>query len=278
MRGRSFGRRSGAAARPWRRSSGWRRAAIAWLPSLAVVGRASEGLLVRRTLLGEASPAGVVAVVDRQRLVGEGRPSTSGGRLPVGSADRIGISRPGGRHRHERPARPGWRRRRRLRPAGDRFDVDCLEVLLVEPRARRLAGDAQDRQQVGDGSVEASDHVGPGRAGGAEADADIAGHGPRVAVGHVRGTLDVAGQDVADAAMLAHRRIERIDGGTGHAERHPHPLLLQDPNRGLCGRHLGHRLPPVGHCTHCARIAELEIAAILSAQYSHIVEPDYPLQ
>jgi hypothetical protein len=35
VRRKSFGRPSGPAARPWRRSSGWRRGVIAWLPSLA---------------------------------------------------------------------------------------------------------------------------------------------------------------------------------------------------------------------------------------------------
>ena len=40
--------------------------------------------------------------------------------------------------------------------------------------------------------------AGPGRA---DADADVAGLGAGVALGHVRGALDVAGQDVADAAV-----------------------------------------------------------------------------
>ncbi len=48
--------------------------------------------------------------------------------------------------------------------------------------------------------VQAGDHVGAGRAGGADADADVAGRGAGVALGHVRGALDVAGQHVVDAA------------------------------------------------------------------------------
>ena len=40
----------------------------------------------------------------------------------------------------------------------------------------------------------------------------------RVAVGHVRGALDMAGQDMADAAMRAHRRVEWVDGCAGNAE------------------------------------------------------------
>ena len=48
--------------------------------------------------------------------------------------------------------------------------------------------------------VEPGDHVGAGRAGGADADADVAGGGAGVALGHVRGALDVAGEDVRDGA------------------------------------------------------------------------------
>ena len=92
--------------------------------------------------------------------------------------------------------------------------------------------------------VEAGDHVGAGRARGADAHADVAGHGAGVAVGHVRGALDVAGQDVADAAVRAHRRVERVDRRAGHAERDRDALLLQHPHRRLGRRHLGHRLPP----------------------------------
>ena len=39
-------------------------------------------------------------------------------------------------------------------------DVDDLEVLLVQPGDRRLAGDAQDRHRVGRRGVQAGDHVG----------------------------------------------------------------------------------------------------------------------
>src|SRR5688500_1824529 len=86
---------------------------------------------------------------------------------------------------------------------GDGRDVNGLEVLLVQLGARRLAGDAQDGNAVGGGGVEAGNHVGPSWAGGADADTDIAGPGPAVAVGHVRRALDMAGQDMAYAAMSA---------------------------------------------------------------------------
>jgi hypothetical protein len=86
---------------------------------------------------------------------------------------------------------------------GDRLDVDRLEVLLVESRPGRLPGDAQDRDRVGGGGVETGDHVAPGRAGGADADADIAGLGARIAIGHVGRALDMASEDVADRSALA---------------------------------------------------------------------------
>ena len=98
--------------------------------------------------------------------------------------------------------------------------------------------------EIGDGGVEAGDHVGAGGARGADAHTDVAGHGARVAVGHVRGALDMPGQDVPDAAMLAHRRVERVDGSAGHAKGDRHAFLLQDAHRRLDRRHLGHRPAP----------------------------------
>ena len=86
---------------------------------------------------------------------------------------------------------------------GDRRDVDGLEVLLVQLGHRRLPGDAQDRDRVGAGGVQAGDHVGAGRPAGADAHADVAGRGPGVALGHVRGALDVAGQGVVQAAVAS---------------------------------------------------------------------------
>jgi hypothetical protein len=58
---------------------------------------------------------------------------------------------------------------------GDRFDVDGLEVFLVQTGARRLAGDAEDGDRIGPGRVQARDHVGAGGARGADAHADVAG-------------------------------------------------------------------------------------------------------
>ena len=44
------------------------------------------------------------------------------------------------------------------------LDVDGLEILLVELCARRLSGDAENRDRVGRGGVKPSDHVGSGGA------------------------------------------------------------------------------------------------------------------
>ena len=123
---------------------------------------------------------------------------------------------------------------------GDRGDVDGLEVLLVQPGDRGLTGDAQDRDGVGAGRVEAGDHVGAGRTGGADADADVAGLGPGVALGHVRGALDVPGQHVLDAAVLAHRVVEGVDRRARQPERLGRALQLQDLHGGVDRAHLRH--------------------------------------
>ena len=86
---------------------------------------------------------------------------------------------------------------------GDGLDVHSLEVFLVQPSTRCLAGDAENRDRVSPGGVEAGDHVGASRARGADAHADVAGLGAGVALGHVRGAFDVASQNVTDAAVGA---------------------------------------------------------------------------
>src|SRR5690606_23156083 len=85
----------------------------------------------------------------------------------------------------------------------------------------------ESRDGVGPGGVEAGDHVGAGRAGGADAHADVAGLGAGVALGHVRGAFDVACQDVADAAVSAQGGIQRVERGTGDAEGRIDAYLAQ---------------------------------------------------
>ena len=123
---------------------------------------------------------------------------------------------------------------------GDGLDVHGLEVLLVEPRARRLAGDAEDGNGIGGGRIEAGDHVGAGRARGADADADVAGLRPRVALGHVRRAFDVTGKVVLEAAVGAQRRVKRVDGGAGHAEGGVDSFLAQDVGGGVYCSHACH--------------------------------------
>ena len=144
-------------------------------------------------------------------------------------------------HRHERRLAHGHRPfGDRL---GDRFDIDRLEVFLVEPRARRLSGDAKDRNRVGGGGVEPGDHVGAGGPGGADADADIAGLGARIAVGHMRGALDVARQDVTNGAARLHRRVKRVDRGARHAEG-DNAFPLQHEHGGVHCVHSSHERSP----------------------------------
>ena len=56
---------------------------------------------------------------------------------------------------------------------------------------------AEDGNGIGCGRVQSGDHVGPRRAGRADADADVAGRRAGVSLRHVAGAFDVAGQDVA---------------------------------------------------------------------------------
>jgi hypothetical protein len=110
----------------------------------------------------------------------------------------------------------------------------------VQPGPGRLAGDAQDRDRVGQGRVEAGDHIGAGRPRGADANADIAMLGARIAVGHVRGALDMPRQDVADRAAQLQGRIERVDRRPRDAEGAGDALLLQHAHSRIDGTHLRH--------------------------------------
>lgn len=138
---------------------------------------------------------------------------------------------------------------------GDAGDVDRLEVFLVQAGARCLAGNAENRDGVGGGGVEAGDHVGAGRAGGADADADVAGLGTGVALGHVRGAFDVTGQDMVDAADLLQRGVHGVDRGTGDAERGIHAFAAHHQYGGFDCSHSGHRFVPRSY-TNCVQKLE----------------------
>ena len=61
------------------------------------------------------------------------------------------------------------------------------------------------------GGIQARDHVGARGARGADAHADVARRGAGETLGHMAGGLDVAGKHMLDAAVCAHRRVERVD-------------------------------------------------------------------
>jgi hypothetical protein len=114
-------------------------------------------------------------LVDRQRLVGVDVEVDLGHLDVEGQVDQD-RARPARPHQVERlreRARHLGRLQHGHRQLGDRLgdggDVDRLEIFLVQPRHRRLAGDAQDRDRVGPGRVQPGDHVGAGRPGGADA-------------------------------------------------------------------------------------------------------------
>ncbi len=113
---------------------------------------------------------------------------------------------------------------------GDRGDVDGLEVLLVKLGHRCLAGDAEDRNGVGDRRVQPGDHVGPGGPRRTDADADVSRPAPGVALGHVGRALDMAGKRVVDATAGLERRVERVDRCARHAERVGDAFQLEDLN------------------------------------------------
>ena len=74
-------------------------------------------------------------------------------------------------------------------PLGDRLadglDVHRLKVFLVQPCPWRLARDTQNRDAVGNGRIQPGNHIGAGRATGADAHTDVARLGAGVALGHV---------------------------------------------------------------------------------------------
>ena len=99
---------------------------------------------------------------------------------------------------------------------GDAGDVDFLEGVAAEDFGADLAGDGDDGDGVEHGGGDAGDEVGGAGAGGGDADADLAG-GAGVAVGHVRGALLVADEDVVDGE-LAQGVVDGEDGSAGVAE------------------------------------------------------------
>ena len=94
---------------------------------------------------------------------------------------------------------------------GDAGDVDFLEGVGAEQLAADLAGDADDRRRIEHGGGDAGDHVRCAGAGGGHGHADAAA-GARVAVGHVRGALFVAHENVVQLGFA-----ERVVDGKNRA-------------------------------------------------------------
>src|SRR5258708_28274912 len=92
--------------------------------------------------------------------------------------------------------------------------------------------------------MEPGNHVGAGRTGCADAHADVTGLGARVAIGHMRRTLHVARQDMADGTSLAQCRIERVDRGTGYAEGDRNALTFQHEHSRFYRPYPGHQILP----------------------------------
>src|SRR6266851_2906579 len=99
---------------------------------------------------------------------------------------------------------------------GDAGDVDLLKCIAAEDLGGDLAGDGDDGDAVEHGGGYAGDQVCRTRPGGGHADADFA-RGAGVAVGHVRGALLVADEDVVDGE-LAQGVVDGQDGSAGVAE------------------------------------------------------------
>ena len=99
---------------------------------------------------------------------------------------------------------------------GDAGDVDFLEGVGAEDFGGDLPSDRYDGDAIKHGGGDAGDEVCRTGTGGGHADADLA-RGAGVAVGHVRGTLLVAHEDVVDGE-LAQGVVDGEDGSAGVAE------------------------------------------------------------
>jgi hypothetical protein len=111
------------------------------------------------------------------------------------------------------------------RRVGDAGDVRLLEAVLAEHGPDDLAAENDQRHRIGQRREQARHRVGGARARGHDHHAGLAGRA-RVAVGHVRGALFVAGEDEPDL-----RFVEGVKEGDGRAAGQPEhdvdPFTLQ---------------------------------------------------
>jgi hypothetical protein len=166
--------------------------------------------------------------------------------LDVGGEDERGNSPLG-----ERDADPSVDQVARLRGVHADFDelghvleegvqVDLLLVVRAEREALLLADDGQHRRVVELRVVEAVQEVDRSRAGGGDADADLAGE-LRVAAGHEGGHLLVAYLDELRVPVGAVERAqEAVDPVTGVAE-HAVDAPGRETFQNIVGNHGRHR-------------------------------------
>ncbi len=103
---------------------------------------------------------------------------------------------------------------------GDAGDVDLLKRVGAEDFAADLACDRHNGNAIEHGGGNAGDEIGGAGAGGGDTDADFTG-GTGVAVGHVRGALLVADENVMDGE-LAQGVVGGEDGSARVAEDFVH--------------------------------------------------------
>ena len=124
------------------------------------------------------------------------------------------------------------------------FNIDRLEIFFMQSRARRLAGDAQNRYRVRGGRIERGDHIRSRRARCPQAYADITGCGTRIAFGHMGRAFHVASQNMADPAVLTHGGIKGVNRRARHAECGGNPFFFEYIHCRVDGSHFCHFLLP----------------------------------
>ena len=135
---------------------------------------------------------------------------------------------------------------------GDAVDVDLLERVLADQRARHVAGDRDHRHGVQQGRPDAGhEFVAP--AGRAQAHAHPTGD-TSVAVRGVGATLLMAHEDVAELRIVAEHVVERQD----HAAR-----IAEDDIHALAQERLAQDVRPDARSLEVARFVEHPLAGSL---------------
>src|SRR5690606_28205605 len=91
---------------------------------------------------------------------------------------------------------------------------------------------------------QAGDHVGAGRAGSTDTNADIACFGTGITFGHMRGAFYVTGQVVLDRATLAQTGVQGINRSARYTESAGNALFLHYVYGGLSRSHFCHVASP----------------------------------